>query len=306
MKSRKCPLCNGQGKIKPEKLKQFKNDQKELRKLRRDIERITQKQNIDVEKKISDVIAKERERNRKKYEPQIIEAQSKVDKLAKQLKKARKEKKPATEIGKDYVETFKERLKEIYENTEDKIEAPENSRPDILHTIIENGKVLGRFVYELKCRKFQNNDTTQLKNTIRDFNADGGMIVAKEMPKRFNGSHIQTVNNTIVSQFHTAVPLSAIFREQFIRIRTFGKGQREAFEYIQKFIAKRGDFLNIVNEIGNSTTKMLEEEEAFFDRCKKHFETNKDLLNADKENVKKLKSAINGIPKIPKMEVVKI
>jgi len=80
-------------------------------------------------------------------------------------------------------------LKEVFEDTEDKISPYEKGEPgaDWLQKIINNGSEIGRILYESKKTKsFSKNWVDKLQKDMKEVQADVGIIFTTAVPKEFN------------------------------------------------------------------------------------------------------------------------
>ncbi len=289
MQMYKCPVCNGSGEVNNKELQKYKENQKKVR----DFDTLINKHDTELREAVINARQEEREKQRRDADKQdniMRQYEKQISKLKVQLRKMRQEKMTPYEQGKLTVDEFANMLREAF--PDDEIDTPENSRPDVVHIIKENGKEL-RFLYELKDKEtgYSTKDIEQTKETATEFHASFKMLVVKRMPKRMNGTHVAFVDNVVVSTIDSAVYLVAIFRKEYM------ENGVSSIRDLEKFISQRKEILNYINELATSTAKRREEHKKFYAVCGNHFTNNKQLWEIDEENIKRLHGLVTSIKK---------
>ncbi len=307
MKTFKCPLCNGKGESTAQQLEKYLNRSEGYRKLLKENKKL-RAQDFSKRVNISKLIEKTKLDEKLKWEKKTVdiaiplnrkikEQVAENEELKKLVEKLTAEKKTPREQGDMNVKDFVSRLETLYKkDTEDEFIVPENSRPDVMHIIKHDGEVLGRWIYELKDRKFLPKDISQLKRIAEEYKASGRLLIVKELPKTANGSHIKTIENVFVVQFHTAIPLTRIMRDMWVSQRiTYGKTIDETIKSINGFFDKHQTIINNIGELAATLDGRKKETQEFNKKCKQHINKSRDFENQDENTLEILRQLLTGM-----------
>jgi len=202
-----------------------------------------------------------REKDRLRHTGEIARFQAQIDNLSRKL-----EKQSGQQLGDEAEVDLLTRLKEAFPS--DRIERIGRGvkGADILHHIADEGKEIGRIVYESKdTLGWQNSFVAQAKRYQTQYDTPNILIVTRAFPKKKKGLCI--VNKIPVIGPAMAVALADIIRNGVIEIARLRLTQavrdskvHELFDYIvsDRFRTRFGDIADTVTDLRNHQQKEKE------------------------------------------------
>ena len=297
-----------EAKRRAERVERDKN--REIERLRRDGERTAERRAEMAAKmaakqnraEIGELEAK-RERDRARYEADRTRLQNQLDQLSRRL-----DKQGADQLGKEAEIDLLQELNKTFQG--DRIDPIRRGvkGADIIHDIMEDGKRLGRIVYESKnVSTWSNKFINQAKQYQTQYDTPNVIVVSRSFPQKKKGLCI--LKNVPVVDPRMAVCLASIMRDGIreiglARVTRAGRDEKahQLFEYIlsDKFVTR-------FREIAESVESLRERQRKEKDWHEDAWDEQSSLYDKIDARRREVDSQIRTIVKKPaKPEVVRL
>jgi hypothetical protein len=295
-------------KRRAERVEREKN--REIERLRREGER-TAERRADMAAKIAakqnraeiEGLEAKREKDRARYEADRARLQNQLDQLSRKL-----DKQGADQLGKEAETDLLLELSKAFQA--DRIDPIRRGvkGADIIHDIMEDGKRLGRIVYESKnVSTWSNKFITQAKQYQTQYDTPNVIVVSRSFPQKKKGLCI--LKNVPVVDPHMAICLASIMRDGIrevglARVTRAGRDEKahQLFEYIlsDKFVTR-------FREIAESVESLRERQRKERDWHEDAWDEQSSLYDKIDARRREVDSQIKTIVKKPaKPEVVRL
>jgi hypothetical protein len=222
---------------------------------------------------------------------QLSQANKKAEELSKNLNQG------SSQVqGEAQEKLLSERLKEMFIFDDFSTKTTGKEETDIEQTIIDNGSVCGKIVYESKNTKVFNSDWIQkLKKDGQNAKADSMVLVTQAMPKSNSKTHL--VDNVWVCSINDFEIIARTLRHGIIKInrhKTINENKHDKMIQLYNFMNSK-EFQNYMEAVFMGITKLKESYEQEKNALQKIWkQREKEFLNIY-ENASAFIGAVKGI-----------